>query len=174
MNGVDRNDQLRKNLTVHRGYEHRIWVPQLYFMLDICSVNSYLIWKGSKGDTSVRSHRRYRSALAQACLQTPYPNPVIVSTNTRRRSNCLPCVNTKALSHVWERWEKRGHCVWCKTHVKNWVPKRAPVLQEIVNNAAPGTRKRQFQSWGGCHGCRVYLRQKGACIELFHSQKHQN
>jgi len=174
MNGVDRNNQLRKHLSVHRAFERRIWVPQLYFMVDICVINSYLIWKGKKSDTSHHSHRQYHSTLAQACLQVPYSDRAVLTANSCRRSIFLPSINVEAPSHAWKRWEKRGHCVWCKTHVEKWVPKRPSIMQEIVNEASQKRRTRQSQSWGGCQGCSVYLCQKGPCIELFHSQKHQN
>jgi Transposase IS4 len=145
MNGVDRNDQLRKHLSVHRAFEHRVWVPQLYFMIDICSINSYLIWKNKTRNTSHHDHHQYHSTLAQACLQIPYPDKAIATANSYR-SSYLPSINVETPSHAWERWEKRGHCVWCRTHVEKWVPKRPSVLQEIVNEAPPKKRTRQSQS----------------------------
>jgi hypothetical protein len=112
-------------------------------MVHICSVHSYLIWKANKQDRGHRSHRQYRSAVALGRLQTPFPEKPILSTNIRRCSNHLPPVSTKALSHNWVQWETRRHCVWCKIQNEQWVPKRPPVLREIINQSTPGKRKRQ-------------------------------
>jgi Transposase IS4 len=46
--GVDQNNQLKVNLTVHRAFETRIWRLLSYYMLDTCLVNSYLIWSQEK------------------------------------------------------------------------------------------------------------------------------
>jgi hypothetical protein len=141
-------------------------------MLDICSVNSFLIWKIIKSEVGHRNHRQFRSAVAQGRLHTLYLEESL-STKDDYPSNRLPPVSTNALSHNWKRFDRRRYCVWCKAHSKEWVPKRPPVLTEIVNGATPVTRKRQSQSWGGCEGCKVYLCQKGSCLEEFHSQKQQ-
>jgi hypothetical protein len=63
MNGVDRNNQLRKKMTVCRPFEQRVWRPLWLWLLDICLVNSFLIWKGVTDDKSCRGHRKYRKAL---------------------------------------------------------------------------------------------------------------
>jgi Transposase IS4 len=54
MNDVDRSNQLHKNFTAHRSYERRVWRPLWYYILDVCAVNSYLIWKGDKVDRGKR------------------------------------------------------------------------------------------------------------------------
>jgi hypothetical protein len=43
MNAVDRNNQLRRTMTVCRPQEQRVWRPQWLWLLDICLVNSFLI-----------------------------------------------------------------------------------------------------------------------------------
>ena len=43
MNGVDRNNQLRKGMSVIRPFQYRIWRPAWLWMLDIVLVNCYLI-----------------------------------------------------------------------------------------------------------------------------------
>jgi Transposase IS4 len=59
MNGVDRSNQLRGNFTAHRAYERRVWRPLWYYILDVCAVNSYLIWKGDIKDKSKRGQRLF-------------------------------------------------------------------------------------------------------------------
>jgi hypothetical protein len=72
MNGVDRSNQLRKNFTVHQSYERRVWRPLWYYILDVCAVNSYLIWKGDTKDRNKRGQRSFRDPLIKALLNTPY------------------------------------------------------------------------------------------------------
>jgi Transposase IS4 len=74
MNSVDRSNQLRKNFSAHRLYERRVWRPLWYYILDICAVNSYLIWRGDIVDRGKRGQRRFREALINAFLNTP-PSP---------------------------------------------------------------------------------------------------
>jgi Transposase IS4 len=133
MNGVDRSNQLRKNFTAHRPYERRIWRPLWYYILDICAVNSYLIWKGNRIDPGKRGQRRYRETLINSLLNTPYPPPLLQPNST----------------HFWQRFEKRGYCIWCKTHPEGWEAKRRPILGEIVNQAAPTQAGRQSRTYGG-------------------------
>jgi hypothetical protein len=72
INGVDGCNQLRKEMTVHRKYERRNWRPQWHWVLDTCSVNSYLIWKGDLPDLGCRKHRQFREELSQILLSWPY------------------------------------------------------------------------------------------------------
>jgi hypothetical protein len=106
MNGVDRGNQLRKNFTAHRPYERRVWRPLWYYILDVCAVNGYLIWKGNTEDKGKRGQRRYREALIDALLNTPYP--------PRPRPPPPPPpppVPQPNRTHFWERFEKQGHCI---------------------------------------------------------------
>ena len=110
MNGVDRANQLRKNYTAHRPYEHRIWRPLSYYILDISAVNSYLLWKGDTVDLRKRGQRPFREALMTALLNTPYPPPPPPSR--------LPPMPQPLRTHYWERFERRGYCIWCKKYSK--------------------------------------------------------
>jgi hypothetical protein len=83
MNGVDRSNQLRKNFTVYRAYERRVWRPLWYYVLDVCAVNSYLIWKGDTSDSGKRGQRPFREALIGALLGTPYPEREPISQSTQ-------------------------------------------------------------------------------------------
>jgi hypothetical protein len=161
MNGVDLSNQLRKNLTAHRPYERRIWRPLWYYTLDVCAVNSYLIWKGNKMDPNKRGQRRYRETLIDMLLNTPYPSSPPPPPPPLRPYS----------THYWERFDTRGYCIWCKTHSEEWKPKRRPILNEIVNQAAPSQAGRQSRTHGGCTLCSAYLCVKGACFQLFHKNR---
>jgi Transposase IS4 len=164
MNGVDQGNQLRKNFSAHRPYERRVWRPLWFYILDICAVNSYLIWKGNSEDQSKRGQRKYRHSLISALLNTAPPPPPPPPRRIRQPSH----------THCWERFEKRGYCLWCKKYTEKWEPKRTrPILGEIVNGAVNGAistqPQRQSRTYGGCRICSVHLCVKGACFELYHS-----
>ena len=169
MNGVDWVNQLRRNFTVHQPFESRVWRPLWYYILDVCTVNSYLIWKGNSTtkDKSKRGQRRFRKPLIDALLTTPY------KTNPHGNCKPMPPANQKAPKHQWKEFLKRNWCIWCKEHAANWVPKRATgVLNEIVNGVAPARRQRQSKTYGGCEPCNVYLCRKGTCFEQYHDRSN--
>jgi Transposase IS4 len=122
MNDMDRANQLRKNLTVNRPYKRRVWRPLWYYLLDICAINSGLIWdKLHLGQCQKkRGHRRFRENLIQALLSTPYTE----STSHHKWSKPVHLPNQEVEGHQWNRLQKRGYCVWCKIHSKEWKPKK--------------------------------------------------
>jgi hypothetical protein len=108
MTGVDLSNQLRKNLTVHRAYERRIWRPLWYYILDVCAVNSYLIWQGDTKDQGKRGQRRFRKPLIEALLNILYPE-------SRPMPPPMPL---SVQTHRWDCFEKRGYCLWCKKYAE--------------------------------------------------------
>jgi Transposase IS4 len=105
MNGVDRSNQLRRNFTIHRAYERRIWRPLWYYVFDVCTVNSYLIQKGDTEDKSHKGQRPFRKALAEALLNTPY------TTSNHGNYRAMSLANQHAQNHHWEQFPKRGYCI---------------------------------------------------------------
>jgi Transposase IS4 len=164
INGVDRSNQLRKNFTTHQPYKRRIWRPLWYYILDVCAVNSYLIWKGNRVDRGKRGQRRYRETLIDMLLNTPYPPPPPTPP--------LPPLLHPNSTHYWERFETRGYCIWCKTHSEGWEPKRRPVLCEIINQAAPAQAGRQSRTYGGCKLCSAYLCVKAGCFQQYYKNRN--
>jgi hypothetical protein len=157
---------LRKNLTVHRLYERRIWRPLWYYILDVCAVNSYLIWKGDSKDKNKRGQRRFRDPLIKALINILYSEAQKEHSNIKPMP--LPIRDMK--EHHWSQFPKRGYCVWCKKNAEQWIPKRArPALADITNNAGSTMRKRQSKTYGGCMTCSAYLCRKGGCFEQYHS-----
>jgi Transposase IS4 len=186
MNGVDRANQLRRNLTVHRPFEHRTWRPLWNYLLDICAVNSGLVWEKLHPELkqAKRGQRRFREALIQQLLSTPYEG--VPTVHSRARPMPLPQQDGYSY-HKWERMDKRRHCVWCKQHSKQWAPQRAPqrartALAEVTNTAPPpppppppppqpqAGRQRESKTYGGCRLCNVYLCYKTSCFERYHSE----
>ena len=149
-----------------------MWRPLWYYLLDICAVNSYLIWRQNAQDRKKRGQRQFREPLIKALLNTTYPK-VHISTNSGLQGNTASLANQNAQIHRWEDFMKRSYCVWCKDNAEKWVPKwTRPVLAEIVNGAASTQRKRQSKTFGGCTACNVYLCRKGACFEQYHSNSN--
>jgi Transposase IS4 len=107
MNKVDRSNQLRKNFTAHRSYERRIWRPLWYYILDVCAVNSYLIFKGDTTDQGNRGQQRFQEALMDALLCTPSPS----SPPPPPPPPPPPTIPQPSLTHCWERFKKRGYCL---------------------------------------------------------------
>jgi Transposase IS4 len=167
MGGVDRNNQLRANLTVHRAFETRVWRPLHYYMLDTTLVNSFLIWRGPTPNSDTEAHRKFQESVSKALRSTPYP-----STTKRRYGNSIPTPNLAATAHNRVQLKARKHCVWCKEHAEEWVPKTRRVLGELVNEERIRKRIRQSKSQWGCDSCNVCLCQIGTCWEQYHSRSN--
>jgi hypothetical protein len=85
----------------------------------------------------------------------------------------MPLPNQEAQNHEWDKFLKRGYCIWCKEHSKEWKSKRTrPVLAEIVNETGPAKRQRESKTYGGCTACSAYLCKKGDCFKDYHSRKN--
>ena len=165
MNDVNQSNQLRKNSIVNRPYERRVWWPLWYYILDIYTVNSYLLWKDDKADIKKRGQCSFRKVLIDALLNTSYPLLVPIKQLNKSKSMSLP--NRVSLDHCWQPLEKRGYCVWCRKSAQEENINR-PALAEIAVNCV--ARKRTKTSYGGCRSCNVYLCVKGACFEQYHCQ----
>jgi hypothetical protein len=115
-------------------------------------------------DQRKRGQRYFRESLINALLNTSPPPSTPPPP---------PSIQQPSYSHYWERFEKRGYCLWCKKYTAKWEPKRTRViLNEIVNEATSTQPQRQSRAYGGCRICSVYLCVKGACFERYHSNNN--
>ena len=160
MNGVDRANQLRKNLTVHRPGEQRNWRPMWNWLLDVCAVNSYLLYKGPRKDTKKRGQRCFRNQVIKALLDTPTP-PKSTTRGPYKKLKAKP--NWQNPNHAWVKLAKSGYCVWCKQE-------RGQASTEITNQANSGTVQGRTKTKGGCQECAVHLCLMQGCFKKFHSQ----
>ena len=163
MNGVDRNNQLRKGMSVIRPFQERNWRPAWQWMLDVVLVNCYLIWKSTKRpDRSRKGHRRFREALCDALLNWPEEiSDTMVSVLGSKPSSACERV----------RFQVRGHCVVCSAKIsKLHGHRRRQFGTDITNEAAGGLRKRGARTPGGCSKCRKHLCIRGDCWKVWHSQ----
>lgn len=65
-NLVDLADQLRGNFTCQRQWETRIWRLLAYWLIDVCLVNSYLLWQSLQPQNMIQerySHQVFRDIL---------------------------------------------------------------------------------------------------------------
>ena len=164
MNAVDHANQLRKNLTINRPLEYRIWHPLWNFCVDIIAVNSYICWRYGK-PARLRQQRKFREELINALLC--YPLECEAYSTTPRCVDGWP-------GHNWIKFDKRGYCEWCTGHPRDNIRRRRKVLGEIRNEATLGYRIRPGQTRGGCQKCNAWLCSLGNCFRKFHSFKDRN
>ena len=160
MNGVDLANQLRASFTCHRPLEDRWWRPILYWLIDVCTVNSFLIWRTNRCEKEVRSrrlHRIFQELLVQSLLAFDVQLPLY----------------DRLSDHTIERRKSFGYCAWgrkhpgqCQQGVNNDAGARV-VLGEVVNEAR-GTFKRPRQVNSVCTRCNVYLCIKQQCYRHWH------
>ena len=66
MNGVDMASQIRGGFSVHQPLEVKWWRSILYWILDICANNAYLIWKTTQDEKDHELHEWFIDALIEA------------------------------------------------------------------------------------------------------------
>jgi hypothetical protein len=122
MNGVDRNNQLRKKTTACRGFEQRIWRPLWLWMLDVCLVNSFLSWKG------------IASAKVAAGIESTGKSCVRHSWNTQTRV-FLQCIhhlrNTRPRSTSGAVLESATIVSTVRGTRRNGCPRNLPVVDVL-------------------------------------------
>ncbi len=160
MNGVDIANQLRASFTCHRPLEGRWWRPILYWLIDVCTVNAFLIWRANRCEREVRSHRLHRTfqeSLVQSLLGIDASLPLY----------------ERPSEHLVERRDRVGYCAWgrkhpgqCQQGINNGAGARV-VLGEVVNEAR-ATLKRPRQVRSFCRGCNVYLCTAQQCWRHWH------
>lgn len=156
MNGVDTASQIRGGFSVHRPTEVKWWRPILYWILDICANNAYLIWKTIQDQTDHELHKQFIDSLIEDMTHydawTPAPPPTS--------------------EHHWEQRETRGRCAWGRKTPGGCVQgdkKERQVLGEVSSNARSAARPRQVQT--GCKQCGVFLCIDRKCWRRFHANR---
>lgn len=177
MNGIDRANQLRANMTVHRPYEKRIWRPLFSWLIDLCCTNAWWLSNPNPIQRKKGGQGRFLKILVEELLNTPYPAP----PPPKRSTNQMPPPTqlgpiSSGTAHIWVSLPSRRHCVWCKEHRDTWKAKRPAVqgpqrqaLQEMMNGVVQQPAIRASKSSGGCATCKVWLCQRGGCFFRYHS-----
>jgi hypothetical protein len=152
MNGVDRNNKLRRNMTVYRANEHRNWRLIWHWLLDVALVNAFLVWKEEKKNRPRRGHRRFRQALYDQLLATQD-----VCTDPIQLSGAIYGPS----GHTRVRFIKSNYCTQCKpARVQQGSHKRR--FGDSLSVNVPGNGRQE---------CSVYLCVHGTCFDSYHSLK---
>ena len=171
MNGIDRANQIRRNFSCHRQFEHRNWRPMAFWLFDVCLSNGYTIWRSFSSPRLKASHREheiYSKLLIKGLLMRGH-------------------------HHVPGRLDKRRRCVWGAQHRGECLPKAQTdpftpterqerqrqrdtsrtVLGDVTNRQKPPQwRSRHITT--GCTICNVYLCIDRACFNNWHMSLIQN
>src|ERR1700755_2265227 len=86
MNGVDTASQLRGGFSCHKPYEAKWWRPILYWLLDICANNAFLLWKITQHSSDHKLHQRFIDVLIDELLHhkwTPHPSDISLHDQIR-------------------------------------------------------------------------------------------
>ena len=162
MNGVDRNNQLRKGMSVIRPFQERTWRPAWHWMLDVVLVNCYLIWKSTKRLDRSRGHRKFRQALCNALLKWPEELSITMASVPGLKAS-LACERV--------RFKAKRSCAWCrKIHSNQHGNSRRQFGTDITNQAASGFRKTVPRTYGGCSKCQKHLCIRGECWSEWHKR----
>ena len=161
MNGVDRNNQLRKRMSVIRANQERTWRPVFLWILDVVLVNCYLLWKSTKRPIpSRKGHRHFRQALCEALLN--YPIESIVTMGP-------PPETYDSKAHLRVRFSTRSYCANCRAKISQpRGGKRRQFGTDLTNQMAGEPRKRGRKTASGCTKCRQALCVRGKCWEEWH------
>lgn len=159
-------------MTAYRLFEYCIWYFLWYYLLDICTVNSYLIWRQNIQNKKKKNQYQFQDPLIKILFDISYFKAHI-SINNHFQGTTVSLVNQNTRIHCWGDFEKHRHCIWYKDYTEEWISKKTrPVLAEIVNNAVSAKQKRQSKTYSGCIACNVYLCRKGTCFEQYHSNSN--
>ena len=162
MNGVDRFNQLRKDFSCHRPNEERYWRPMLWWLFDVCAINSFLIWRqfrSAKEADSCRQHGIFQDSLIDALLAIDPKLPIYDSP-----SNHVPTLTEKRLSCAYGV-KYPGECLMGSDKPRH-------VLGEVKNEARPKRRTRTTRM--ACTGCKLHLCIDRDCFRKWHVLLHRN
>ena len=164
MNAVDVGNQLRSNFSCHLKFERRNWRPLAWWLLDVCLVNSFIIWRAKQ--PSLRQHSSY--------LREQFERQLIDSLVMR------------GLDHRPETVSTRRRCAWGIRHPedcqqganddkterqKRRITRRQPLV-EITNESQPVKRSKNVNT--RCISCRVWLCVKRGCFYKWHEDLRGN
>ena len=139
INGVDRNNQLRKGISVILPHQYRNWRPAWLWMLDVVLVNCYLIWKSTRcPNRGHRGHRKFRDALYDALLKWPNEPSVTMASVPKSKA---------PRAHERVRFRTRRPCAWCREkHTKLHGNYKRQFGTDITNQATSEPRTRVTRS----------------------------
>lgn len=171
-NLVDNADHLRANFTVERRWETRTWRPLAFWLLDVCLVNSYLLWMTHQPQDVIKSnhtHRWFREELCKEMFayKDPTPSPPISPARTRVTSKHWP-IRMPTRAHCEFSINNGGNCIGGSAGV---VERRRNALTPISGNASRKTLAiRSKRTQFGCSFCDKHLCINTGCFVEFHAK----
>jgi Transposase IS4 len=154
MNGVDLASQFRGGFTCHRPHSFKWWKPLLFWLLDICCNNAYLIWRLSQSWTRHVMHQTFMDRLIDDMLRynqwTPTPG--------------------KAELHQVRRLDKPRRCAYGLSGggCVQGQRRHRQFGTELSGNARDRIRPAQVRT--ACNHCNVALCTRGRCWQLYHQE----
>ena len=145
MSGVDRNMQHRAKNPVGRPAK-KYWKYITNYILELCLINSFLIWKSTPGTPATQSRSRY-SLLD---FRMDVAKQLIGWFSARKLPRAIPHLGVSAVGNIAMHQSvrldrKRSTCKWCTRHGE----------------------KRRKETVYGCSVCQIHLCQ-GMCFQCYH------
>ena len=78
LGGIDIANQLRRDFSSQRPTNYRWWKPLFFWLIDVCTVNSFIIWRDLQRavrGANTNDHNRFQKELTQALLTAKKPLP---------------------------------------------------------------------------------------------------
>ena len=110
MGAVDMHDQRREVYRIGRK-SRRWWLPLFYYLLDVCVINSYLLYKLKYPDKNY-SHRDFRIKLMQELSEEQQPR----ASKRQREQEEVKLNNTD--THSIFEGTKMGDCSVCSARME--------------------------------------------------------
>ena len=152
MGGVDLADQMLSYYSMTSRRMLKWWKKVFWRMVDLCIVNSWIIFRTNSPDSNINTHKLFRLKLVQELvqplidLQSSPQCPVYLRDNRgRKRASSEARLVGK---HFAYKEEKRGRCAFC-------------------NHGS--AKKKDTKTHNYCPKCKVYVC-FGKCFELYHTQ----
>ena len=152
MGGVDLADQMLSYYSMTSRRMLKWWKKVFWRMVDLCIVNSWIIFRTNTPSSDIKSHRLFRLKLVQQLVQPlidlrsspDCPEYLWDSKGRKRASSELRLVS----KHFPYKEEKRGRCIIC---------------------SQTSTKKKDIKTHNYCPKCKVYIC-FGKCFEIYHTK----
>ena len=155
MGGVDLTDQHLSYYSLTTRRTLKWWKKLFWRFVDICVLNSWIIYKSNFPDSTINSHRLFRIKLVQELVQ-----PLLT---LRSSPTCPPYLRTKGREPVSTDIRLLGKHFSYK-HSKR---QRCAVCSQKISLTTGKTKDKKTQNY--CPKCNVFLC-LGECFELYHTK----
>ena len=142
MGAVDNINHLRQAYTIRRGRQPKWTKKFIEFIIDICHVNAYVVWR--RHQAGMYKDHREREHFMKELIEGLVEWQEDVHTKSQR--------------------QKSTYCSWSGCQPNRHQPRQP--LQEVVNSARPLRARRTH---GYCEKCMKTLCTDRGCWEAYHT-----